>query len=260
MPRFPFYPLLHASFLILCMTALVCPAFAEDNVPLRRPSGGWPHQGLFGVYDRIALKRGFRIYHDICSSCHSMKLLSYRDLEQIGFAGAEVKVLAAEAKVVDEPNDQGDMGTRPGRPSDTFALPFPNDQAARQANNGALPPDLSLIIKARAGHENYVYSLLTGYGPPPAGEKIPEGMYYNPYFPGHQISMLQPLTDGILTYTDGTPATVEQMAKDVVQFLAWAAEPNLEERHRTGVKVLLFLIVFAVLMYLVKRKIWEKLG
>jgi ubiquinol-cytochrome c reductase cytochrome c1 subunit len=152
------------------------------------------------------------------------------------------------------------MFQRPGRPSDLFVSPFVNDQAARAANGGALPPDLSLIIKARHGHENYVYSILTGFGQtPPATEKIASGMNYNPYFPGHQIAMPQPLQDNSVTFADGTQATIDQEAKDVVQFLAWASEPTLEERHQTGLKVLLFLIVFAGVMYGVKKRVWSRL-
>ncbi len=186
-----------------------------------------------------------------------MKLLSYRDLTDLGFSMPEVKAIAAEATVNDGPNDNGDMFDRPGRPSDFFAKPFPNDQAARAANKGALPPDLSLIIKAREGHEDYVYSLLTGFGQtPPADETIAKGMYYNPYFAGHQIAMPPPLKDDSVTYADGTKATVEQEARDVAQFLAWAAEPKMEIRKQTGLKVLIFLVVFAGVMYGVKRKVW----
>jgi ubiquinol-cytochrome c reductase cytochrome c1 subunit len=232
----------------------------ENALPPRTPPGGWPHQGAFGTYDKAALQRGFQVYKQVCSACHSMKLLSYRDLTQLGFSEAEVKAIAAGYQVPDGPNDQGEMFQRAGRPSDHFVSPFANDQAARAANGGALPPDLSLIIKARHGHEDYVYSILTGFGQtPPADEKIASGMNYNPYFAGHQIAMPPPLQENSVTYADGTPATVDQEAKDVAQFLAWASEPSLEARHQTGLKVVLFLIVFAAVMYGVKRKIWGKL-
>lgn len=255
MPRFFSY------ILFLVIIALAMPVWAAENaLEPHGPPGGWPEQGPLGTYDRAALQRGFQVYKQVCSNCHSMKLLSYRDLAQLGFSPAEVKAIAAGYQVTDGPNDQGQMFQRPARPSDHFVSPFANDQAARAALGGALPPDLSLIIKARAGHEDYVYSILTGFGQtPPAGETIMQGMNYNPYFPGHQIAMPPPLTDNAVTYADGTPATLDQEAKDVVQFLAWASEPSLEVRHQTGIKVLLFLFVFAGIMYGVKRKVWSRL-
>ncbi|MFY9287392.1 MAG: cytochrome c1 [Alphaproteobacteria bacterium] len=249
-------------FCILAFLVLVSsPLLASDNIAEPHgPQGGWPHHGVTGTYDRAALQRGYQVYKQVCSTCHSIKLLSYRNLADLGFSEAEVKALAAEATVRDGPNDDGEMFDRPGRPSDFIAKPFPNDQAARAANGGSLPPDLSLIVKARKKHEDYIYSLLMGYGKPvPAEEKIAQGMYYNPYFPGHQISMPPPLNEGAVTYADGTASTVEQQAKDVVEFLAWAAEPKLEVRKQTGLKVVLFLIVFAIVMYNVKRKVWSKL-
>jgi ubiquinol-cytochrome c reductase cytochrome c1 subunit len=254
MPRFLF-----CAFSLFLALACAPVAAEENNVPHSPPSG-WPHQDIFGTYDRAALQRGYQVYAQVCSTCHSMKLLSYRDLAQLGFSEAEVKAIASNYQVSDGPNDQGEMFQRPARPSDHFVSPFPNDQAARVANNGALPPDLSLIIKARAGHEDYVYSLLTSFGQtPPPNETIAKGMYYNPMFIGHQIAMPPPLHEGAVSFADGTSATVEQMAKDVTQFLAWASEPHLEDRHQTGLKVVLFLVVFAGVLYAVKRKIWEKL-
>lgn len=250
------------SVLTLVVGLAVAPAMAGESnaLPPHEPSTGWPHEGAFGTYDRAALQRGFQVYKQVCSVCHGLKLLSYRDLADLGFSEPEVKALAAEATVHDGPNDNGDMFDRPGRPSDNFVKPFPNDQAARAANHGALPPDLSLIIKARKGHESYVYSLLTGFGQtPPSDEQIPAGMYYNPYFPGHQIAMPSPLTENAVTYADGTHATVEQEARDVAQFLTWASEPKMEDRKQMGLKVILFLIAFAGIMYGVKRKIWSKL-
>ncbi len=250
---------------LLCLTfafgLLAAPVLAEDNARApHMPPGGWPEDGAFGTYDRAALQRGFQVYKQVCSACHSMKLLSYRDLAKLGFSDAEVKAIASEYQVTDGPNDQGDMFQRAARPSDHFVGPFANDQAARAANGGALPPDLSLIIHARHGGEDYVYSLLTGFGEtPPAGEAIAKGMNYNPYFPGHQIAMPPPLTDGAVTFADGTPSTVDDEARAVVQFLAWASDPTLEARHQTGLKVVLFLIVFACVMYGVKKRIWSKL-
>jgi cytochrome c1 len=189
-----------------------------------------------------------------------MKLVAYRDLQKIGFNDDEVKAIASEYQVTDGPDDNGNMFQRPARPSDHFVPPFANDNAARAANNGALPPDQSLIVKARHGNEDYIYSLITGYGlTPKVGEKVADGMYYNPYFPGHQIAMPPPLSEGLLTYADGTKATVEQMARDVVQFLAWASEPEMEARKATGTKAIVFLIVFAAFSYALKRSLWKKL-
>ncbi len=232
----------------------------ETSLHPHAPAGGWPQAGVFGTYDRAALQRGFQVYKQVCSTCHSMKLLSYRNLTDLGFNENEVKAIAADYQVTDGPNDAGDMFQRPGRPSDAFVSPFANDKAARASNNGALPPDLSLIVKARHGGESYVYSLLTGFGQTPAAdEKIAAGMNYNPYFPGHQIAMPAPLVDGAVTYADGTNATVEQEARDVAQFLTWAAEPKMEARKQMGVRVILFLVILAVVMYFLKRSIWKKL-
>ena len=243
------------------VTMSAAPAFAsEDAAPPHAPPAGWPHAGMTGTFDRAALQRGFQVYKQVCAACHSLKLVSYRNLEEIGFSEAQVKAVAAEVQVTDGPNDQGEMFQRPARPSDRFVGPFANDQAARAANNGALPPDLSLMIKARHGHEDYVYSLLTGFNlTPPPEETIAQGMYYNPYFPGRQIAMPPPLSEDAVTYADGTKAGGEQMARDVTQFLTWAAEPKLEARKRTGLKVLIFLAVLSGVMYALKRKVWKKL-
>lgn len=217
----------------------------------------WSFDGLFGTYDRGAAQRGFQVYNTVCSACHSMSLLAYRNLEGIGFNGDAIKAIAAAKEVPDGPNDQGEMFTRPARPSDRFAKPFPNDQAARAANNGALPPDLSLITKARKGGPDYVYAVLTGYTEPPAGYKMMDGMNYNTAFHGNQIAMPPPLAEGSVEYSDGTKATIPQMAHDVVTFLTWAAEPEMEARKRLGVKVILFLIVLTAMLYALKRQIWK---
>jgi ubiquinol-cytochrome c reductase cytochrome c1 subunit len=227
---------------------------AEETPP---PHQEWSFYGVFGTFDRAAAQRGFQVYKEVCSACHPVKHLFYRDLTEIGYSEDEVKAIAATYQVTDGPNDQGEMFQRPGRPSDRFVPPFPNDQAARAANNGALPPDLSMIVKAREGGPDYVYALLNGFkDPPPADFKLLEGRYYNEYFPGHQIGMPPPLSEGAVTFADGTPSSVPQMAHDVVTFLQWAAEPSLEARHRTGFKVLLFLIVGVGVFYAAKRKIW----
>ena len=229
-------------------------AQAVEEVELK--SREWPQAGPFGTFDRASLQRGFQVYKEVCSACHSMQYLAYRNLEGIGLSDEEVEAVAAEATVTDGPNESGDMYERPGKPTDNFPRPFPNDEAAKAANNGALPPDLSLIIKAREGHEDYVYSLLTGFEEPPPDVKMREGLYYNPYFRGQQIAMPPPLSAGAVEFADGSEATVEQMAYDVTNFLAWAAEPAQEERKRMGVKVALVLLLFSGLAYAVKRKIW----
>ena len=199
---------------------------------------------------------GHDLQVEVCANCHAMHLLSYRNLRALGLTEAQVAAIAATVQIQDGPNDEGQMFERPGRPSDRFRSPFPNPQAARAANNGALPPDLSVIAKAREGGAPYIYALLTGYGDPPAGVTMMEGMNYNAYFPGHQIAMPNILNPGQLEFADGTEATVSQMARDVTTFLAWAAEPELEQRRQMGVKIILFLIVLGGLTYAVKRKVW----
>jgi len=213
---------------------------------------------VFGTYDRAALQRGFQVYKEVCSVCHPVKHLYFRDLAELGYTEDQVKGIAAQAQVTDGPNDQGEMFQRPARPSDRIPPPFPNDQAARVANNGALPPDLSLIAKAREGGPDYVYAILIGFKDPPGGFKLNPNMYYDEYFAGHQIAMPPPLNPDQVKYADGTPGTVPQMAHDVVSFLSWAAEPNLDERHRMGFKVFLFLIIATGVFYAAKRKIWSR--
>jgi ubiquinol-cytochrome c reductase cytochrome c1 subunit len=231
------------------------PCQAQETPPLLHP--GWSFDGIFGTYDLAAAQRGFQVYKEICSACHPVKHLSFRDLAAIGYTEDQVKAIAASYQVEDGPNDQGQMFKRPGRPSDPIPGPFPNDEAARAANGGALPPDLSMIVKAREGGPDYVYSILNGFkNPPPAGFQVPSGKYYNEYFAGHLISMPPPLSDGAVTFADGTKATVPQMAHDVATFLSWAAEPNLDARHRIGARVFLFLIVGVGIFYAAKRKIW----
>ena len=227
----------------------------HDQVELKEEA--WPHAGFFGTYDRAALQRGFKVYEEVCHGCHSAKYLSFRSLADLGFNEDEVKAIAAKYQVQDGPDDSGEMFERAARPSDVIPPPFPNANAARAANGGALPPDLSLISKAREDGDNYIYSVLTGYADPPAGEELAPGQYYNTYFPGHKIGMPPPLSaEGQVTYDDGTTASVDQMSHDVTQFLAWLAEPKMEQRKQTGVKVMLFLIILSVLLYFYKRKVW----
>ena len=247
-----------AAFLITC-AAGAAQAQEEATPPLPHP--GWSFSGIFGTFDRAALQRGFQVYNEVCANCHAMSLLHYRDLAAMGYDDDAIKAIAAQKQVTAGPNDQGEMFQRPGLPADTFVAPFPNEQANRAAHNGALPPDLSLIVKAREGGVDYVYGLLTGFQDPPANVKLADGMSYDVYFPspGHQIAMPQPITDNSVTFADGTPALLPEEAHDVATFLAWAAEPTMEQRKRTGAKVILFLLVMTGLLYGAKRKIWAEL-
>jgi len=233
---------------------LLGPARAEEAPKLA--SQTWSFDGVFGTYERAALQRGFQVYKEVCSACHGVKQLYFRDLAEIGYSEDQVKAIAAGYQVTDGPNDQGEMYQRPGRPSDHIPGPFANDQAARAANNGALPPDQSLLVKAREGGPDYIYAVMNGYSDPPKDFKLMAGMNYNEFFPGHQIAMPKPLNDAQISFADGTQATVPQMAHDVVTFLAWAADPNLDERHRIGFKVMLFLVVGIGVFYAAKRRIW----
>jgi ubiquinol-cytochrome c reductase cytochrome c1 subunit len=230
-------------------------ARAADETPAP-PHEQWSFDGVFGTYDRAATQRGFQVYKQVCAACHQVKHLRFGDLAALGYTPSEIKAIAASGQVTDGPNGQGEMYQRPGRPSDPIPGPFPNDEAAKTANGGALPPDLSLIVNAREGGPDHVYAILNGFKPPPSGFTVPPGRYYNEYFPGHLIAMPPILTDGAVTYADGTKATLPQMAHDVATFLAWASQPNLETRHRTGAKVFLFLIVAVGVFYAAKRKIW----
>jgi len=238
---------------LLAASALPAAA-AGPYVPI--PDTRFSFDGIFGAFDRASAQRGFQVYKETCAACHGMRLLSYRHLRELGFTEQQVAAIASQFQVVDGPNDEGQMFERPARASDRFRSPFPNRQAARAANNGAYPVDLSIITKARAGGADYIYALLTGYQDPPPGVEMMEGMHYNRYFPGHMIAMARPLMPDQVTFADGTPATVENMARDVTTFLAWAAEPELEQRRAMGVKVILFLTVLAGLVYAVKRRIW----
>jgi ubiquinol-cytochrome c reductase cytochrome c1 subunit len=252
-------------------------AAAPTTFPIFEPKEmSWSFAGPFGSYDKAQLQRGLKVYKEVCSACHSMNLVAFRTLEDLGYSEAQVKAFAAEYTIHDGPNDEGEMFDRPGKPSDYFPAPFPNTEAAAAANGGAAPPDLSLLAKARGvergfprflvdiftqyqqGGPDYIHALLTGYNQtPPAGVTIPEGTHYNPYFAsGVSLKMPPPLSDGQVTYDDGSPQTVEQYATDVAAFLMWAAEPHLEERKKTGFRVMIFLLVFGGLMYITKRKVW----
>lgn len=239
----------------LGVASVTTAARAAGGAP-KPPAQEWSWQGPFGTFDRAALRRGLQVYAEVCASCHSLNLVAYRTLGEIGFSEAEIKAFAAEYEVVDGPDDEGDMFERQARPADIFVSPFENDNAARASNNGALPPDLSLMTKARFNGPDYLYALLTGYGDAPAGTEVMDGMYYNAYFSGHQIAMAPPLYDDAVEYADGTEATEAQTARDVTTFLAWTAEPEMEERKRLGAKVMIFLLVLTGFLYALKRRIW----
>jgi ubiquinol-cytochrome c reductase cytochrome c1 subunit len=235
---------------------LAIPAAAQDETPTP-PSQNWSFSGIFGTPDLASAQRGFQVYSEVCSNCHSMHLLHYRDLTALGFTEDEVKAIASTFTVPQGTDDAGQSKEGPATPADQFRSPYPNEKAARAALNGALPPDLSLIINARQDGANYVYGILTGYAEPPAGFKMQEGMNYDAYFPGHQIAMPQPLTDGRVTYIDGTPNTLSQQARDIVTFLYWSSNPETAERKAMGVRIILFLILLTGVSYAVKRKIWS---
>ena len=252
-------------------------AAAQEHETLQPPRNAWTFAGPFGKFDRGQLQRGFKVYHDVCQTCHSLALVSFRNLGQEGgpeFSAAEIAAIAAEYKVKDGPNDQGDMFERPGRAADRFPPPFANEQMARFVNGGALPPDMSVLAKARQYERgfpwfvidmfvpyqelgvDYMVAVLKGYAPKPADMTMPSGMQYNMYFPGHAIGMPPPLSDGVVSYTDGAPQTVDQYARDIAAFLMWAAEPSLEARKRTGFQVLIFLLVLTGMLYFSKKKVW----
>ncbi len=248
-------------------------AFAAGDAPVP-PRQKWSFAGPFGKYDRGQLQRGFKVYREVCGVCHGLNLLSFRNLTELGFSEGQVKTIAAEYKVQDGPNDQGEMFERDGRPADRFPSPWPNENAARARYNG-VPPDFSVLAKARSYERgfpwfifdmftqfqeqgvDYIHALLVGYEEKaPQGFTLPQGSFYNKYFPGHAIAMPPPLSDKRVDYTDGAPTTVDQYAKDVTAFMMWAAEPHLEKRKRIGFQVMIFLLVFAGLLYFTKKKVW----
>ena len=221
----------------------------------------WSFKGLFGKFDRASLQRGYQVYTEVCAACHSMKYLSYRNLSEKGgpeFSVAQAKAIAASFEVTDGPNSDGEMFTRPGKLSDKFVMPYENVKAAEAANGGAYPPDMSVLVKARGGGVDYIYSLLQGYEEPPSGMTLDDGVHYNKYMYGNKIKMSAPLSDGIIEYSDGTNASVEQMSKDVTTFLMWAAEPSLEARHQMGFKAIVYLIILTILVYFSMKRIWSR--
>jgi ubiquinol-cytochrome c reductase cytochrome b/c1 subunit len=257
--------------------ALACQAAAaaESDTP---PRLKWSFAGPFGLYDEAQLQRGFKVYHDVCQNCHGINLLAFRNLSDpggLGYSAAQAAAIAADYQVTDGPNDQGEMFQRAGRPADHVPPPFPNEQAARARYN-AVPPDFSVLAKARTYERgfpwfifdmftqyqeagvDYIAAFLNGYEDPPAGFNLAPGASYNKYFPGHATAMPNPLSDGQVEYTDGTPAKIGQYAEDVTAFLMWVAEPHLEARKRIGFQVMVFLIVLAGLLYFTKKKVWSQ--
>ena len=221
-------------FLIIFITGLSNFAYSEEK-KAEFIKNNWSFEGVFGTFDRASLQRGYQVYQEVCSGCHSVQHLSYRNLSEKGgpeFSLDEAKAIAAQFEVTDGPNEDGEMFTRPGRLSDKFVSPFQNVKAAAAANGGAYPPDMSVLAKARKGGADYIYSLLLGYEEAPAGYELDDGVYYNKYMSGHKIMMAEPLSDGAIEYTDGTKTSKAQMAKDITTFLVWAADPHLEARHK----------------------------
>ncbi|KAF3690301.1 Cytochrome c1, heme protein [Channa argus] len=232
-------------------------AVKASDLELHPPQYPWSHAGPLSSLDHASVRRGYQVYKQVCAACHSMEYLAFRNLVGVSHTEDEVKTLAEEIEVVDGPDENGEMFTRPGKLSDYFPKPYPNPEAARAANNGALPPDLSYIVNARHGGEDYVFSLLTGYCDPPAGVAVREGLYYNPYFPGQAIGMAPPIYNEVLEFDDGTPATMSQVAKDVCTFLRWAAEPEHDQRKRMGLKLLIGSAILLPLLYYMKRHRWS---
>lgn len=272
-----------AALLTGAAMAVAAPAWAEE-VEAKIPRQDWSFGGMTGHFDKEQLRRGYLVYKNVCSTCHGMRLMHYRNLSEPGgpeFAEGHVVEFAAEAQVPDGPNDEGEMFTRPGKPADRFVAPFANAKAAAAANGGAVPPDLSVMAKARTIERagpwyleplnwisdiattyqeqgpDYIHALLTSYSDAPSTLTMADGMYYNATFPGHQLAMPPPLSDGLVPYPDGVPATADNYARDVAAFLMWTAEPKLEERKRMGLKVLIYLAVLAALLYLSKRVTWR---
>ena len=233
---------------------------AGENYPLLKQD--WSFKSFFGTFDRASLQRGYQVYTEVCASCHSLKYVSYRNLAEKGgpeFSIEQAKAIASNFEVTDGPNNDGEMFTRPAKLSDKFVMPYANDQEAKLSNGGAYPPDMSVLVKARAGGADYIYSVILGYEDPPEGMKLDDGVYYNKYMYGNKIKMPPQLYDDLVTYADGTPATPEQMAKDITTFLAWTAEPKLEERHKFGFRAIIYLVILTILVYFSMKRIWSSI-
>ena len=253
---------LKLTFLFVIISSLISSRAIAAGEQQELLKVDWSFKSFFGKFDRASLQRGYQVYTEVCASCHSLKHLSYRNLAEKGgpeFTELEAKAIASNFEVTDGPNSDGEMFERPAKLSDKFVMPYANVQEAIAANGGAYPPDMSVLVKARSGGANYIYSVLMGYDEPPAGMELDDGVYYNKYMAGNKIKMPNNLMDGLVEYADGTDSTVDQMAKDVTTFLAWAAEPELEERHKTGVKVIIYLVLLTILVYLSMKKIWSRI-
>jgi len=254
--------LLNRIILTIFISTVSFSVYSEE-VNTNYVNTSWSFKGIFGTFDRASLQRGYQVYQEVCSGCHSVQYLSYRNLSEKGgpeFSIEEAKAIAAQFEVTDGPNSDGEIFMRPGRLSDKFVKPYPNVEASKAANDGAYPPDMSVLAKARKGGADYIYSLLLGYEEPPAGFEIEEGVYYNKYMSGNKIKMTAPLSDGLVEYSDGTQSTTAQMAKDITTFLVWTAEPHLESQHRMGFKVIIYLIILLTLVYMSKQKVWSRFG
>ncbi len=244
----------------LFLTFFSISTLASEGSQKEMPKHDWSFDGITGTFDRAALQRGYKVYREVCAGCHSMRLLYYRDLIDIGFSKDQVKVIASEYTVLDGPNEEGEMFERSARPADKFVNPYLNDNEARANNNGAYPPDLSVITKARKYGADYIYNLLLGYKTAPEDMSVGQGMYYNEWMPGNQIAMPSPLLDGAVDYDDGTDNNISQLSEDVVTFLKWSAEPELEVRKNLGIKVILFFIILGFVVYLAKNKLWREIN
>ena len=252
--------LLNRLLVVIFVSAISFTSLAEET-NTNYLETDWSFKGIFGTFDRASLQRGYQVYQEVCSGCHSVQHLSYRNLSEKGgpeFSAEEVKAIASQFEVEDGPNSDGEMFLRPGRLSDKFVKPYPNAEAATAANGGAYPPDMSVLAKARAGGADYIYSLLLGYEDAPSGFDLDDGVYYNKYMPGNKIKMAAPISDGLVEYSDGTQATAAQMVKDVTTFLVWASEPHLEAQHRMGFKAIVYLLVLLTLVYMSKQKVWSR--
>ncbi len=250
-----------STILLVLLSIIFFQNHANSAEKVKLLETDWTFKGLFGKYDRASLQRGYQVYTEVCAACHSMQYLSYRNLAEPGgpeFSEEEAKVIAASFEVIDGPNSEGEMFARPAKLSDKFVMPYDNVEAAKAANGGAYPPDMSVLVKARKGGADYIYSLLLGYEDPPTDISLDDGVYYNKFMYGNKIKMPVPLSDGLVEYNDGTAATEEQMAKDVTSFLMWSAEPHLETRHKTGFRVIVYLIILTILVYLTMKKIWSR--
>ena len=245
-------------FIIFSFFFLITNLFAEEEMPLKKQN--WTFEGIFGRYDNSTLQRGLQIYQEVCSACHGMKRLRFRELKDLGFTNDQIKQYAKTFEILDGPNELGEKFTRPGEPSDTFVSPYKNKEEAKAAFGGSYPPDLSLLTKAMKNGPDYIYSLLTSYEESPSLDfELTDGLYYNPYYDGKVIAMPPPIYDNVIEYIDGTDANLHQLSYDIVNFLNWAAEPELQKRKSLGLKVLLFLIALTLLLYVTMKEIWLRI-